>query len=546
MTIPVLVLTPSQGFGELISQILDEDGAYVTALVATGKEAVAYVKSEKPAICILDADLEDAPLDKLIDGLKIVDPNLLLVLIPSEKNEDDDPKSYNVDGFLSKPFYLPDLLTTLEKVIADSGLQNLDREVSGQKKTSKKKASDKKTKSGKQKTEAAPPAPVWIQDVSLAAQHLTRLSLESASQAALITRGDKIWAYAGELPQVAAEGLARTVDKYWAADGGSDLARFVRLEETGTEHMMYATSLGDDFVLALVFDATTPFSEIRAQAGNLASSLISDPDEPAPEADKSETIPPAVPISEPPQPVAQKPFETSPSSEGDLQPLLEDVPPSIPTDWVPETTPSTAKAGFLDDLLADDNREGVSTPQAASPAQTLPITPNEADTVQHQSTTLTQSQAETVPTQKSADEKVIEVQPVSPALYNLTYACVLIPRIQTHHLTGPLADRLSEWVTQLCLAFGWRLEHLSIRPDYLQWMVNVPPTTSPGYLIRIIRQHSSRRLFVEFPNYEEDNPSGDFWAPGYLILSGDQPPPANLIQEFSQQTRERQGSAKKK
>ena len=72
-------------------------------------------------------------------------------------------------------------------------------------------------------------------------------------------------------------------------------------------------------------------------------------------------------------------------------------------------------------------------------------------------------------------------------------------------------------------------------------MVNVPPNTSPGYLMRTIREHTSRRMFVEFPTMEQDNPAGDFWAPGYLVLGTPQPPPAALIEEFIQNTRSRQG-----
>jgi len=133
------------------------------------------------------------------------------------------------------------------------------------------------------------------------------------------------------------------------------------------------------------------------------------------------------------------------------------------------------------------------------------------------------------------------VDPVSPSMYNLTYACVLIPRFPNHHLSGEVAKRLSDWINHLTVAFGWRLEHLSIRPEYVQWLVNVPPNTSPGYLMRTIRQHTSRRMFIEFPSTEADNPSGDFWAPGYLILGNPQPPPPALVQEFIHNTRKRQG-----
>jgi hypothetical protein len=51
-------------------------------------------------------------------------------------------------------------------------------------------------------------------------------------------------------------------------------------------------------------------------------------------------------------------------------------------------------------------------------------------------------------------------------------------------------------------------------------------------------------MFVEFPVLEEENPSGDFWAPGYLIMSGNQPPPGQLVKEFIRNTRKRQGLTK--
>jgi hypothetical protein len=109
--------------------------------------------------------------------------------------------------------------------------------------------------------------------VTKAAQHLTRLTLESAAQAALITRGNAMWAYAGGLSQDAANEIAVTVTRRWEGQKGSDLLRFIRLEATRAEHMLYATRLADDVVLALVFDAETPFSTIRSQAGKLADSL---------------------------------------------------------------------------------------------------------------------------------------------------------------------------------------------------------------------------------------------------------------------------------
>ena len=135
----------------------------------------------------------------------------------------------------------------------------------------------------------------------------------------------------------------------------------------------------------------------------------------------------------------------------------------------------------------------------------------------------------------------IVLEPVSPAVYNLDYACLLVPRFPQHHMTGDFLDRLGEWVPHICIAYGWRLEYISVRPEYLQWIVNVPPATSPGNVMRILRQQTSERIFVEFPRFKKENPSGDFWAPGYLIMGGSQPPPAQLIKDYVSQTRQRQG-----
>lgn len=62
--------------------------------------------------------------------------------------------------------------------------------------------------------------------------------------------------------------------------------------------------------------------------------------------------------------------------------------------------------------------------------------------------------------------------------------------------------------------------------------------------MRIICQRTSEKIFEEFPRFKKENPSGDFWAPGYLIMGGTQPAPAQMIKDFIQQTRQRQGISK--
>lgn len=346
--------------------------------------------------------------------------------------------------------------------------------------------------------------PVWLEDVNRTAQYLARLSIESAAMAALILRGGKLWAYAGELPQPAVEELAGLVTQYWRSNGGGDLARFVRLGADQGDFILYATSLAGEMILTLVFDVETPFKKIRFQAVKLARALSSPP------ISEDEQVRAEVvngPGSQVNGTIVDKPLPS-------LPPLFTDVPPPSPgqvegvtgtpveADWPFQKQASgfQVKAGLLPE---DDTQPvGINRP---------PVT-GQAD-----------------------------LQPDSPAMSELYLACVLIPRLPQHHLSGDLAERLSEWLDQLCLAFGWRLEGRSIRPDYLAWVVRVPPSVTPKSLLRLIRMHTSQRIFDEFPRLKSENPSGDFWAPGYLITSGSQPPAAQAIQSFIQGTRQHQG-----
>ena len=85
------------------------------------------------------------------------------------------------------------------------------------------------------------------------------------------------------------------------------------------------------------------------------------------------------------------------------------------------------------------------------------------------------------------------------------------------------------------------MEYISVRPDYLQWIARVHLNTAAGYVIKIIRQHTSERMFAEFPRLKNENPSGEFWAHGFVVHGGSQPHPQQAIRNFIAQTRARQG-----
>ena len=531
MSKSLLLVTADVNFGQVLLYGLEQAG-YAAFIVKGKGEAVVRADEKDCNLAFLDMDIGYKAVLDIARGLRALRPDMYLALLSDEELPPalDEIRPWTL---MPKHYYLPDVLTMLNNPSSYRSQINNGREV-----------------------QTSMPSLPWLQDVSKAAQHLTRLTLESAAQAALITRGDNLWAYAGGLSQNAAKELAITVTRHWDGQKGSDLLRFVRLEATKAEHMLYATRLADDVVLALVFDAETPFSTIRTQAGQLAQSLsIPTPEEERPVAGQN------------PLPASYDAKTEYMDDEEDGQNLkvpnisniLSDVPPPqpdarmipMPEEDLLGTRPSSSRihqysresspAVPVNDLLVsnqniDETVEHVvqdfdaTMPSKSRPRPETPIRhpmPGELDETRPHSIT------------EVAGRMMLE--PIAPGLYNLTYACLLVPRFSSHFLTGDLSDRISEWLPQICIAFGWRLEYLAVRPEYVQWVVNVPPATSPGYLMRIMRQQISEKIFTEFPRMKKENPSGDFWAPGYLIMGGTQPHPPQLVKDYIKQTRTRQG-----
>jgi len=537
MSINLLIVTADAMFAKRLSTSLEQEGYRL--YVAKGKgEAVVRADEQNCSTAFLDLDLSEKFVSELGRALRTLNPTIKLILF---SDEDTPPTLDELRPWMlaRKPARTPELLTMLKnnptpqpqpiRATTESPAIHLDQ----------------------QEHQELP----WLQDVTKAAQHLTRLTLGSSAQAALITRRDTLWAYAGQLSQNAAKELAVTVTRHWDGQKGSDLLRFVRLEATKAEHMLYATRLADEVVLALVFDAETPFSTIRMQAGQLVNMLSTTP--------VVEAEPPVVKQNQSPA-SNEAPTQYVEEDESDqeldipdISNILNDVPPHTPSpntnplrnSW--STSPSNSRprkvsresspAVRVNDLLVSNHSNEQTVEHVVedfdatmpSKSRQRPVTPvrrpgaGELD--------------ETRPHSITEVAGRVMMEPISPGLYNLTYACLLVPRFTSHYLTGDISDRISEWLPNICIAFGWRLEYLAVRPEYVQWVLNVPPSTSPGYLMRIMRSQTSEKIFTEFPRMKKENPSGDFWAPGYLIMGGTQPHPPQLVKDYIKQTRSRQG-----
>lgn len=543
MPADILVVTPSAQLGNTIRQTLEETNLYRIHVVNNKSSAIVRADEVGIPLVMLDLSLSEDWVREIGSSLRTIRPGINIIILC-----DDDVTPPSLDQLrpwilVRKPFRMSNFMTAI---------------------------SQPQTTSAPQSGTISATLP-WLSDATKAAQHLTRLTLESSAQAALITRKNDLWAYAGSLSQNAAKEVAQTVTRNWDGQKGSDLLRFIRLESTKAEHMLYATRLAADIVLALVFDAETPFSTIRSQAGQLVTDLGKESSEPQPKKSPA------------PMPAVQQPTALPVNMMEEEEDDALDIPPiaDIITN-IPSPNPEPAPARNLNlprkKEKFDPNQTRVSAPlsnasvfkREASPppvrVSNLPVaSQSQSSDAMTQPQTIMDEVEVTVPSRlkhrpetpvakpapgetevtresptTSAARKLV-VEPTTAGLYHLTYACLLVPRFSAHYITGDLSEQIGDWLPNICIAFGWRLEFLSVRPEYLQWVANVQPNTSPGYLMRIMRQQTSEKIFSEFPRLKKENPSGDFWAPGYLIMGGSQPHPQQLVRDYIRQTRQRQG-----
>lgn len=712
----ILIVTSHSAFGKLLRISLEDSGSYRVVLARNSVDALAYAGREALDLLIVDANSPDQPLEQLVQGLLGRQQGVRWIVIPPD-NDPNHPALMGLspDGYLNRPFYIPDLLQTVENVMKMPRRTPLFELAVA--------------------PEIDPPQTQDVpHEVELAAQYLTRLLLESSAHAALIMQNGTVWAYAGHLTQPGTEELASLLVRVWGARQGdsrrsrADLVRFVRLETVGGEFMLYATSLLDERILALIYDVTMPLSRIRSQSTRLARALVLRMSSPLPDilsgefasqpkqqvlveaqsqpkpavrqeapkisgavmddsgplwlvregeeqvpakssaasqqtttrpdvqviqtvveslkAPEAETVTALVetntPAAEPEQPqavlvepaVVVEPIPNLPESpagastpEVTAAPLpapvrvrrhksrwyyqnrqqtaseIKEEPPAAPVEKAhqPETaashltqipqspagqpfSPDSTGAALIhaygwEDILSSQTSDPRSkkpeeTPEPASilpesalpwegpgandnfdmptrpilvsppPPPPPPVPPASQEEDFAAWTSQEQTQVADYMAKTRPGKKRHRSAGATPAAEgDLCYTCILVPRFQQHYLVSELASLLSLWLPELSEAFGWRLEGMTIRPEYLQWTVRVAPAISPGNLMRIIRQRTSQRIFSQFPAFRISNPSGDFWAPGYLIVSGSQPPAKQLLDEFIQQNRRRQGTS---
>jgi CheY-like chemotaxis protein len=116
----VLVIDDDDDVCEILRQALNEEG-YAVATVPHGAAALELVKHHHPAVILCDLRMP------IMDGWSFVDqyrrqakPPASLILLSALRDVEESAKHLGADGYIRKPFDLSDVVTQIERCIAQS------------------------------------------------------------------------------------------------------------------------------------------------------------------------------------------------------------------------------------------------------------------------------------------------------------------------------------------------------------------------------------------------------------------------------------------
>lgn len=604
MPYQILIATPHAAFGELLRISLEETGEYRVRLVQAGREVLASLARLPFDLVLLDADLADLPLLELANQVHALRGPRLMVVPPDNDPKHPLLAGIEIHGFVYRPFYTPDMLESVSGLMRPLGtaparppeIEETPPEWLDEPTRAETHVQNALVGCTAHLVLVTRRGQVLVAFGSLdrpAAQEIANILLRSTpaglkNDLARYFRLNNIPVdyilYARSLAGEVRLALVYEVSTPLTRIRSQMNAIVKALAQPPLESALLKTETptADPFEWAVESESGGEDSISDVEMANLTAWLAEmpspDPDpsprstaageEPSPSAADLGWIPPndsaapaePVPPPKPPEMLV----ETLPQVKDDLPvwtvapqtPLVGEVVNPVPRVDLP---PGLAE-GMPDETGLDGSPSTALQPDLEAEAAGQP--PQTDEEIPEPPLFFAAEETQQIPAGAGSQETAIEkvdpaaiTRPIalrqnatfslldtaSPAFAALAYAVCLIPRLPSHYLNGEIASQLAAWLPELCLAFGWRLLGVQIRPDTCQWVVQLAPSIPPAQMIRAVRQILSQRLFDHYNELALENPSGDFWAPGYLVISGTQMPSQNLVRMFVVQTRRQQG-----
>jgi CheY-like chemotaxis protein/REP element-mobilizing transposase RayT len=343
--------------------------------------------------------------------------------------------------------------------------------------------------------------PPWLKEPASVEEYMATLKQEHSAYATLLSIGNTPWTYSEQLTENQALGIVRLLSEH---DEGlrskKALIRYIRLSGTGNDFLLYATPVIGDINLSMIFGMDTPFSVARRQTLRISRLLVEQDPRKTQQVEEKPIIDKLVSVSQ----TDDEPLRPSEWLPGPK------ISPKEPEPTVTQTPPAVAEEPEVEKVMAPS----IATPPEVTslPNDWLPKEPKPS------------SHLPFLEQETPQPEKVIELEPINlvqqEPKYHLPFTAILLPRFPHHRLTGSLADQLENWLKDLCVAWGWRVDHIDLRSEFLRFTISLSPDVAPAQAVQNLAKNLSGKILDAFPNLKDDLPSGQFWTKSYLLTAG--------------------------
>jgi len=532
----ILIADANRGFAGMLQQAIVEAG-FSCQTAASVREAINLASSTQVSLAVIDLDLPDAVPSAFIAELRRASPGIILLGIPP----DDEAKArelptLGLQGTLTKPFYMPDFIPQLKTLLSEPPPALKEASTPGLLAAEEKLLEMLGIGGTETPLPSGSPAPAHAEaespareldfpDATHAGAILARLTAGTATRASLLTREGKLFSFAGELSADHAAQAARLVAGGWNRHERGVWLRYMRLQGTEEDLLLYSTPASGRYVLALVFPSHTPIREARSLTHTVLEGLYHGG---AAEAEEAQLLAPAR---------AGKTAVLRPRHEAD-EPVQAVVVPAKTRRLDARKAPPAVKERVPAAPPAAKERAPAAPPAAKERAPAAP--PVVASTP---SNAAPRAAARVTAPPKPAVRPAAEGKPATPADVagiRLNYNIVLTPADPAHRLLPELASDLEGFVRTQIVKHGWRAQRITVRPDHCLISLSAPTSSQPSDIIRVLRSETSAHILARLAPEGGAPAAGEYWTATHLLTTQEQPPTPGQIANFIAQTRKSQ------
>ncbi|NLE44082.1 MAG: response regulator [Chloroflexi bacterium] len=256
----ILIVDSDVAFSTLLQDYLERFTSYSIVCLRQGPAAVRAAATREFDLAIIDLGLYDEDGVDIARQLRQLQPDIRLILVPLEDGLlPPDAAGLDVQGVLSKPFFLPDLPGRLAEVLA-LPVKSLPLRSDNLPQPREQLALDANSI-----------------EVS---RTIGMLSMELNADAVLLTADDRSVAHVGRLSDDEAGTLAHAVADGWRTSVhvaeilGREMLKFEQSLDGG-EYLLYSLAIHGNLILSAAVPPNMPLGIIRHRAKKTAKALTS-------------------------------------------------------------------------------------------------------------------------------------------------------------------------------------------------------------------------------------------------------------------------------